>query len=152
MVPPLDERTQVPSMPTGGRTKQEVQKVFGCNREIHERTEIHIWVTGRSECNFHLSMTGNNSPGLNDLHSSSYDLCVRDRDEIQFSWVTFIHLSHQTTRFLPAVPHLIHFTSSNLCNKWVRGLNRQQMPSQHNSDSSPWQSGKNHMRLFNSRL
>lgn len=77
--------------------------------------------------------------------SSSYDLCVRDRDEIQFSWVTSTYLRHQTILFLPTLPRLIHLTSSNLCNKWVRGFNRQQMPSQHKSDSPPWQSGKNHM-------
>lgn len=67
----LDKVTQLPGPLTRARAEKEGQKEFGCNREIYEGTEIHIWAIGRPECNFNLFMIGNKNPGLYYLCSSS---------------------------------------------------------------------------------
>lgn len=46
----------------------------------------------------------------------------RGRARIQFSSVAFYCLNHETLSSHTAIPYLVHYTSSSLCNTWSRNL------------------------------
>lgn len=59
--------------------------------------------------------------GLSDFPTITQELCDKGRGRIQFSRVAFNCINHETNLSLPAVPCLIHYTSSNFFNKGSKG-------------------------------